>query len=214
MPIQYQFAIKILGENNTPDIKVCFVPNQRFEKTLVSITTNAERPLTVNDIIEGKRIGSMSLSPNGQYALINYSQVLPGGETQRYTELKDITSNRVILSDPRQSVSYSWMPKSNKLYYTRKGIVGTELVTVDPATLSETVLSSNLPEGSFRFAPNESFLLLSIVEKGPTNDGAMQEILTPADRQPGWRNRYFIHKFDLNTGNLQRLTYGYKTTAL
>lgn len=214
MPIQYQFAIKVLGENNTPDIKVCFVPSKGFEKNTVSISTDTKRPLTINDIIEGKRIGSMSLSPNGQYALINYSQVLPGGETQRYTELKDITSNRIILSDPRQSVNYSWLPKSNKLYYTRKGIVGTELVTVDPATLTETILSNNLPEGSFRFAPNESFLLFSIVEKGPANEGAMQEILTPADRQQGWRNRYFIHKFDLNTGNLQRLTYGYKTTAL
>lgn len=34
--------------------------------------------------------------------------------------------------------NFSWMPQSNRLYYTRKGLQGKELVTVDPVTKAET----------------------------------------------------------------------------
>ena len=36
----------------------------------------------------------------------------------------------------------------------------------------------------------------------------------PDDRQPGWRNRSFLHKYDLATGVLERLTYGHNSTSL
>ncbi|MFQ9020436.1 MAG: hypothetical protein ACLR6J_01365 [Parabacteroides merdae] len=45
---------------------------------------------------------------------------------------------------------------------------------------------------------------------GRTEDGEdLSEILAADDRQPGWRTRSFIHKYDLATGVFQRLTYGH-----
>ena len=52
---------------------------------------------------------------------------------------------------------YSWMPRSNRLYYTRKGMQGKELVTIDPATQAEEVLAHNLPDGWFSFCPDRGF---------------------------------------------------------
>lgn len=106
------------------------------------------------------------------------------------------------------------MPKSNRAYYTRKGMNGTELVTLDPISKSETILSSQLPEGSFFFAPTEDFLLFTVREKGPQERKEIQEVLVPDDRQPGWRNRMFIHTYDLRTGLFQRLTYGHTSTHI
>ena len=106
------------------------------------------------------------------------------------------------------------MPRSNRLYYTRKGMQGKELVTIDPATQAEEVLAHNLPDGWFSFAPTEDFLLFNITEEGPKKGEDLQEILVPDDRQPGWRTRSFIHKYDLATGVFQRLTYGHTSTSI
>ena len=66
----------------------------------------------------------------------------------------------------------------------------------------------------FSFGPTEDYLLFSIREKGPQERKEIQEILVPDDRQPGWRNRMFIHKYDLRTGLFQRLTYGHTSTYI
>lgn len=63
------------------------------------------------------------------------------------------------------------MPRSNRLYYTRKGMQGKELVTIDPATQAEEVLAHNLPDGWFSFAPTEDFLLFNIIEEGTEERG-------------------------------------------
>ena len=106
------------------------------------------------------------------------------------------------------------MPQSNLLYYTRNGLQGKELVSIDPVTKTENVLSSNLPDGWFIFSPTEEYLLFTVSEEGPKKDKDMEEILVPDDRQPGWRNRSFLHKYDLATGVFERLTYGHNSTSL
>lgn len=53
-----------------------------------------------------------------------------------------------------------------------------------------------------------------VSEEGPKKDKDMEEIIVPDDRQPGWRNRFFLHKYDLATGLFERLTYGHNSTAI
>ena len=105
------------------------------------------------------------------------------------------------------------MPKSNLALYTRKGMKGTELVTLDPTSKKENILSSQLPEGSFSFQIPK-IIYSPYGRKDCKNEKEIQEILVPDDRQPGWRNRMFIHKYDLRTGLFQRLTYGHTSTYI
>ena len=101
------------------------------------------------------------------------------------------------------------MPRSNRYYYTRAGVDGKQLVTVDPKTGAETVLANQLPDGYFQFAPTEDYLLFTQTQEGPKERKEIYEVLEPDDRQPGWRNRSYLAKYDLNTGLLQPLTFGY-----
>ena len=101
------------------------------------------------------------------------------------------------------------MPHSNRYYYTRKGAHGRELITVDPADGKETVAARNLPEGTLTFAPTEEYLIVGMTQEGPKERTDIYEILTPDDRQPGWRTRSYPAKFDLKTGTLQPLAYGH-----
>ena len=166
----------------------------------------------MSDVFDGTRIRSVSLSPNGKYLLTAYQTTYPGGDTESFQQVTDRATGQVLMESNNHH--YSWMPRSNRLYYTRKGMQGKELVTIDPATQAEEVLAHNLPDGWFSFAPTEDFLLFNIIEEGPKKGEDLQEILVPDDRQPGWRTRSFIHKYDLATGVFQRLTYGHTSTSI
>lgn len=210
-PRRYEVVIKYLAipgkTNDAP--KATFKTDS---KAVVIATTSPEKRYTLNDVFDGTRLRSVSLSPNGKYLLTAYQTTYTGGETESFQQVTDRATGQVLMESG--SNHYSWMPRSNRLYYTRKGMQGKELVTVDPTTKAETVLASNLPDGWFSFAPTENFLLFSVSEEGPKKGEDLQEILVPDDRQPGWRTRSFIHKYDLATGLFQRLTYGHTSTSI
>ena len=202
-PRRYEVVIKYLAipgkTNDAP--KATFKTDS---KAVVTATTSPEKRYTLNDVFDGTRLRSVSLSPNGKYLLTAYQTTYTGGETESFQQVTDRATGQVLMESG--SNHYSWMPRSNRLYYTRKGMQGKELVTVDPTTKAETVLASNLPDGWFSFAPTEDFLLFNVSEEGPKKGEDLQEILVPDDRQPGWRTRSFIHKYELATGLFQRLT--------
>lgn len=209
-PHRYEIVIKYLAESDKAGtLKVSF---DTEKEAVITATTDPEKRYTISDVFDGTRFRSVSLSPNGKYLLTSYQTTYPGGQTAYFQQITDKTNGQVLMESSTNN--FSWMPQSNRLYYTRKGLQGKELVTVDPVTKAETILSQNLPDGWFSIAPTEDFLIFTISEKGPEKDKDMEEILVPDDRQPGWRNRSFLHKYDLATGMLERLTYGHHSTFL
>lgn len=210
-PHRYEVVIKYLSTSEKTE-KALTATFKTDSKAIVTATTDPEKRYTIREVFDGTRFRSVGLSPNGKYLLTDYRTTFPGGETEAFQQVTDLATGQVLLES--QSHNYNWLPRSNRLYYTRKGIQGTELVTVDPVTKAETILSANLPEGRFSFAPTEDFLLFTITDKGPKKGEQLQEIIEPDDRQPGWRNRSFIYKYDLATGLLQRLTYGHRSTYI
>ena len=209
-PHRYEVVIKYLaGKDKAGSLKVTF--DTEAEAT-VTATTDPEKRYTISEVFDGTRFRSVSLSPNGKYLLTSYQTTFPGGETASYQQVTDKASGQVLVESSTNN--YSWMPQSNRLYYTRKGLQGKELVSIDPVTKTETILSANLPDGWFVFAPTEDYLIFMVSEEGPKKDKDMEEIIVPDDRQPGWRNRFFLHKYDLATGLFERLTYGHNSTAI
>ena len=209
-PHRYEIVIKYLAEGDKAEtLKVSF---DTEKEAVITATTDPEKRYTISDVFDGTRFRSVSLSPNGKYLLTSYQTTYPGGQTAYFQQITDKTNGQVLMESSTNN--FNWMPQSNHLYYTRKGLQGKELVTIDPVTKAETILSQNLPDGWFSIAPTEDFLIFTISEKGPEKDKDMEEILVPDDRQPGWRNRSFLHKYDLATGMLERLTYGHHSTYL
>ena len=209
-PHRYEVVIKYLSEKDkTGSLKVTF---ETEAEAVVTATTDPEKRYTISDVFDGTRMRSVSLSPDGKYLLTAYQTTFPGGKTESFQQVTDRASGQVLIES--SSNDYSWMPQSNLLYYTRNGLQGKELVSIDPVTKTENVLSSNLPDGWFIFSPTEEYLLFTVSEEGPKKDKDMEEILVPDDRQPGWRNRSFLHKYDLATGVFERLTYGHNSTSL
>lgn len=165
-PHRYEVVIKCLtAETDTAasTLKALF---KSKEEAQVVATLHPEKRYTSRDILEGTQFRGVSLSPNGKYALVKYYTRIDGSQSEQFAQLRDTQTGRILLQDKGFVLSADWMPKSNKMYFTRTGMKGRELVTVDPLTMQEEILTNNLPEGSFNFAPDENTLLYTIREEG------------------------------------------------
>lgn len=203
-PATHEIVIKYLSEaDKTDSLKVSV---QTEKNGIISLRQDGKRNYTLNDVMHGTRFSGVSLSPNGKFLMTSYRTSQVGGRSSGMTRITELATGKVLA----QRTEYlQWMPKSNLYYYMRNGVVGRELITVDPLTGKESVLAGNLPEGYFEVAPTEDWLLYSLTQEGPKERKEIYEVIEPDDRQPGWRNRSYLAKYDLKNGLMQPLTFGY-----
>jgi len=203
-PATHEIVIKYLSEaDKTDSLKVSV---QTEKDGIISLRQDGKRNYTLNDVMHGTRFSGVSLSPNGKFLMTSYRTSQVGGRSSGMTRITELATGKVLA----QRTEYlQWMPKSNLYYYMRNGVVGRELIIVDPLTGKESVLAGNLPEGYFEVAPTEDWLLYSLTQEGPKERKEIYEVIEPDDRQPGWRNRSYLAKYDLKNGLMQPLTFGY-----
>ena len=175
-----------------------------------NITPDPRHPLYIDDLLVGKRPSSTSISPDGKFVLIQYRTTFAGGGGSTESVLYRIADGQ------QQYIKegLSWMPSSPLLYYVRNTDNGRELRTIDPENMQEQLLASGLPAGHFTWSPDETFLIYSVYESAPEKGKPIIEIMEPSDRIDGWRNRCNLYKYDLASGVMQRLTFGYRSTNL
>jgi len=203
-PSTHPVVIKYLSEAGKDDnIKVCV---ETEKDGIVTLREDGKRNYTLGDVLHGTRFSGMSLSPNGKYLMTSYRTTQVGGRSSGYTTIKELATGKVVA---QRTERLQWMPKSNLYYYTRTGVDGRQLVTVDPMTGQENILVDKLPDGYFQIAPTEDWLLYSLTQEGPKERKEIYEVIEPDDRQPGWRDRSSLAKYDLKTGLMQPLTFGY-----
>ena len=182
----------------------------------------AQRAYNIYDVICAPNYPSVSISPNGKFIVVWKTWVDRKGNNHSISELRNYQTNRVMATFEE---SVKWMPASNKLYFTQKAsdssIAGEEkqdgtlqLITINPLTMEREVLASHLPEGWFQFTPDEKTLIYTLTTEGRKKDPQVYDVKEPEDRQPGWRERSNLAKYDLASGILQPLTFGYHNIYL
>ena len=182
----------------------------------------AKRAYNIYDVICAPNYPSVSISPNGKFIVVRKTWVDRKGNNHSISELRNPQTNRVMATFEE---SVKWMPSSNKLYFTQKAsdssIAGEEkqdgtlqLITINPLTMEREVLAANIPDGWFQFTPDEKTLIYTLYTEGRKKDAQVYDVKEPDDRQPGWRSRSYLAKFDLASGVLQPLTFGYHNVYL
>ena len=194
------------GEATAPTISI-----DTPDESKISFRTDGKHLYSMSDVLLGTRLSGVSLSSDGKYMIVGYTTTMEGGRTNSVSKLIETDSGRVLFETQER---LTWMPLTPKYYKTRRGADKTQLIVVDPATGVEEILVDDLPEGSFRMASTEDFLLYTFSEEGPKERAEIYQILTPDDRQPGWRTRSYSAKYDIATGIMQRLTYGYHNSRV
>lgn len=182
----------------------------------------AKRAYNINDVICAPNYPSVSISPNGKFIVVRKTWVDRKGNNHSISELRNAQTNRLMATFEED---VKWMPSSNKLYFTQKAsdssIAGEEkqdgtlqLITINPLTMEREVLAANIPDGWFQFTPDEKTLIYTLYTEGRKKDAQVYDVKEPDDRQPGWRSRSYLAKFDLASGILQPLTFGYHNVYL
>ena len=203
-PSTHPVVIKYLSEAGAEDrIKVSV---ETEKDGIVTLREDGKRNYTLADVLHGTRFSGVSLSPNGKYLMTSYRTTQVGGKSSGYTLIKELATGKVVAQSTNR---LQWMPKSNLYYYTCAGVDGRQLVVVDPTNGQESVWADKLPDGYFQVSPTEDWLLYSLEQEGPKERKEIYEVIEPDDRQPGWRDRSYLAKYDLKSGLMQPLTYGY-----
>lgn len=223
-PSQHTVVIKFLTRKNASSdkksIKLTVVAANGAPLSVGDATV--KRAYNIYDVICAPNYPSVSISPNGKFIVVRKTWVDRKGNNHSISELRNSQTNRLMATFEE---SVKWMPSSNKLYFTQKAsdssIAGEEkqdgtlqLITINPLTMEREVLASNLPEGWFQFTPDEKKLIYTLTTEGRKKDPQVYDVKEPEDRQPGWRERSNLAKYDLASGILQPLTFGYHNIYL
>ena len=223
-PSQHTVVIKYLTRKNaSSDKKSIKLTVTAANGAPLSVgDATAKRAYNIYDVICAPNYPSVSISPNGKFIVVRKTWVDRKGNNHSINELRNAQTNRLMATFEE---NVKWMPSSNKLYFTQKAsdssIAGEEkqdgtlqLITINPLTMEREVLASNLPEGWFQFTPDEKKLIYTLTTEGRKKDPQVYDVKEPEDRQPGWRERSNLAKYDLASGILQPLTFGYHNIYL
>ena len=223
-PSQHTVVIKSLTRKNaSADKKSIKLTVTAANGAPLSVgDATVKRAYNIYDVICAPNYPSVSISPNGKFIVVRKTWVDRKGNNHSINELRNSQTNRLMATFEE---SVKWMPSSNKLYFTQKAsdssIAGEEkqdgtlqLITINPLTMEREVLASHLPEGWFQFTPDEKMLIYTLTTEGRKKDPQVYDVKEPEDRQPGWRERSNLAKYDLASGILQPLTFGYHNIYL
>lgn len=203
-PATYAVSINYFTEENSKDTIQVDLVTERPE--FVSVRSDGKRNYTIEDVIYGQQIGGISISPDGKWLITDYTLNLPGNDSRSWQILENIATGATsVFNGPR----IGWMPRSSRYFFEQKGLDGRELIVVDPVTGQREKLAINLPQGRYIISPDEKTLFFYVFKEGKKEDPDIYQILEPEDRQPGWRNRYHIARYDIPTGVYQPLTDGH-----
>ena len=209
-PTTHQVVVKYLSQPEKTDSATISVEADT-EGAINICDYSSRHKYNFMDVITASTYTGASLSPNGKYIRISYRTTANDGKTKTHTLIRETATGRQIAD---LGYAVYWMPTSNLYYYTEDDPGGMTFFCVDPATGVETTLAEGVPRGSYYIAPTEDYIILYKESEGPKEDEGVYQVLQPEDRQPGWRNRTNLLRYDIKTGMVQPLTYGHHNINL
>lgn len=206
-PNHHTLAIRYLVEPKDADsIRVVLDAPQ-----VVDYTLDKAHPLMVNDLTDGRWVRSISLSSDGKYTVLSCQTVEPDGKSHWDYELLETKTGRLLR---KLDYAWEWMPRTNAFLQEVTEGGKRNLYKIEPLTGVREQLAANVPEGHITLAPTEDYLILSGTEEGPKEDADIYEIVEMDDRQPGFRTRRYLSRYDMASGLTQRLTFGSQSVWL
>jgi len=215
-PGKHCLIIKTLSLNKNKTFKVQLKAEDEWEKDDFKISTSAEQFLTINKVLDGKKVNSSVLSTNGDFALISYSRTLPPSDkTEHWKEIQCIEDGRIIHTFRGSSLSQiKWLPRGNRLSYTKNYNDKTSIFILDIDKGQENEIASGISNfENYSWTPDAKNIIYSQA-KDHSKEWKIRKIQGMEDRLPGFRYRSFLYKLNIKSGVKQRLTYGTLSTQL
>ena len=200
-PRQHRIDIKVLGDGEGKDS--LFVTLKSDSE--IAWTLSPKHYFGMDEVLYGEKMGTASISENGQYVIVSTSDTDRKAKTTRKTQLKELSTGKVI----REKGGIFWLNGGNEYAWYETVDGNRKLWKATPGGADELV-AENLPKGNIFLVPGMKFMIVAEESEGPKEDENVYQILDPDDRQPGWRDRTYLSYYDLETGSLRRLSFGSK----
>lgn len=196
----------------SPEISLEFTPDAGFENVSFAVGDTISKRFLIENSALGTRVKSVSVSPDGKYAILTYESFYGEGRLRKWSELQECATGKTI--NASLSSNAVWADKGSILYITVQTDDTYSLYSMDAATQRQTLVASDLPRDSFIVSPDGSYLLLYKYVEGKKDIGPLKRIQEPDDRLAGNRDCFYIEKYDIRSGITQPLTYSGNTTAI
>lgn len=206
----YTVTVKLLAEagKGTPEVAVKFVPDADFENVPVSTDVMMKRRFYVDNCVDGTRVSGTAVSADGKYVLVRYQEYFAPNDYRRTSTVIDAANGRIVAAN--LPANANWMPKGSTIYYTQKSKSGYNLYTMSVPQMKTDLLMRDIESAYVNFTPDEKSIIYYREAEGKAETGIMRRITSPDDRQPGDRDRRYLVKQDVASGNTVALTYGSK----
>lgn len=211
----YSLIVNVLtmpDDPGKPEFRLEFVPDKDFESVKVSSGADMDRRVSPLSTMQGERVSSMALSPDGKYLLTRYHEVISAEESRKRVVMTETATGRTV----SENIDFSadWMPKSNSLFFTKEGVKDYDLYVIEVPSMRTTRIATAIPDQGVTFSPDEKYLFYYDKVDGAKQEGVMRRYTNPDDRIPGDRDRFYICRYDIQNGVAVPLTYGGGTTSI
>lgn len=211
----YSLIVNVLtmpDDPGKPEFRLEFVPDKDFESVKVSSGADMDRRVSPLSTMQGERVSSMALSPDGKYLLTRYREVISAEQSRQRVVMTETATGRTV----SENIDFSadWMPKSNSLFFTKEGVKDYDLYVMEVPSMRTTRIATAIPDQDVTFSPDEKYLFYYDKVDGAKSEGVMRRYSNPDDRIPGDRDRFYICRYDIQNGVAIPLTYGGGTTSI
>ena len=199
-------------------IQASVARDEKFASPVPALTLSSEQKMTIRYLLDGPKVTGASISPDGTLAALTKRQTLPpSDQSEAWVELYDVESRRLVQTF-RGDMAISrvnWAPEGKTFSYTSFGKAGGTIWIVNLETGTSFPILKNVKDlGGHTWAPDGSFIVYSVAEKGKPDIKGVKRFQNMADRQPRWRDRSYLYKITVPDGVRQRLTAGELSTSL
>jgi dipeptidyl aminopeptidase/acylaminoacyl peptidase len=218
---KHLLLIKALSdpENNSDwKIKVSLEVSAEFGENPVSISLSPEQIMSIHRLLDGPKITGVSISPDGEFMTISYSQTQPPTDNvETWIEILKTSDNRLVqtLRGGFKVANVKWSSQKGVFAYTKADGDKTDLWIINLASGKNfPVLKEVKDFEEYNWSPDGSFIIYSITEKPDNKDAKVKRWRSLRDRWPYFRDRSFLYQVSVPEGVQQRLSAGDLTTQL
>lgn len=192
-----------------------FKSDDEFKESGITFSTSPKRGKSIDDVLNGKKISSLGVSPSGKYTIVGIRDII-GGKSTTTTGIYRVADKKVVYSFRGSETSnLQWVPGEEKLSWLQKEGEGFSLYTydVERQQLSCPVKVDKQLSG-YTWSPDRSYLIYYARENFSDPNWQLRKLAGIEDRQDYFRSRSYLCKYDFATGVHTRLTWGNLSTSL
>lgn len=213
-PGKHTVIVKALTQGGKV-VSARFQADEAFARIPVEFSLSPKRGKTIYDVLNGKQVSDLQVSPSGKYAIVGINDKIDG-KSSRNTYVYRITDKETVCTFPGNAVSsLQWIPGTDRLSFLQTEGSGRSLYSYDPDAQQQRCLIREDPQiKDYIWSPDRSYLIYYDTENFSEPEWQLRKLAGIEDRQAYFRNRSYLCKYDFATGLHARITWGNSSTSL